>query len=217
MVGPRLTAPVSKIARSLSTSASAAVPKSTSGTILTSSKAAAPLSRKYADLLKERNIEWDHSRHIYTRSSNRPHPAPKTMRLMQTFTTSTPREAQDGATAATTMDRMIIPFSTQSSAEDAFTVRVPLLPDNFATQYAPEEVAGPLAGPQIHIVAANPETVVPAAFTEVEGMGVDGVELKFVHEAQASETQEPGMITGMWKGLVDDVFGNSKSGGRLAV
>lgn len=59
MVGPRLTAPVSKIARSISTSASASVPKSASGTIITSSKAAAPLSRKYADLLKERNVEWD--------------------------------------------------------------------------------------------------------------------------------------------------------------
>lgn len=137
---------------------------------------------------------------------------------MQTFTTSAPREAQDGAAAATTMDHMVIPFSTQSAAEDGFTVRVPLLPDNFATQYAPEEVDGPLAGPQIHIVAANPETVVPAAFTEVEGMGVDGVELKFVHDAQGSEAQEPGMITGMWKGLVDDVLGgSSKSGGRLAV
>lgn len=211
MVGPRLTAPVSKIARSISTSASASVPKSASGTIITSSKAAAPLSRKYADLLKERNVEWDHPRSIYTRSSNRPHPPQKTMRLMQTFTTSAPLEAQG---SATTMDQMIIPFSPQTSASDTFTVRVPLLPDNFATQYAPEEVDGPLATPEIHIVAANPETVVPAAFTEVEGMGVDGVELKFVHEGQESEQDS---LTDMWKGLVGDVFGNSKSGGRFAV
>ncbi len=59
MVGPRLTGPISKIARSISTSASVAVSKSASGTIIANSKAAAPLSRKYADLLKERNIEWE--------------------------------------------------------------------------------------------------------------------------------------------------------------
>lgn len=213
MLGPRLTAPASKIARSISTSAaSAAIPKSASGTLITSSKAAAPLSRKYAELLKERNIEWDRSRHLYTRSSNRPHPPQKTMRLMQTFTTSAPLEAQDDAV---TMDRTVIPFSPTTSTEDAFSVRVPLLPDNFSTHYAPEAVDGPLAAPQIHIVAANPETVVPAAFTEVEGMGVDGVELQFVHEGQDSK-QDSGMLTDIWKGL-DDVFGNSKSGGRFAL
>lgn len=132
------------------------------------------------------------------------------MHLMQTFTTSAPLEAQD---STATMDQMVIPFSPQTSASDAFNIRVPLLPDNFATQYAPEEVDGPLATPQIHIVAANPETVIPAAFTEVEGMGVDGVELKFVHEGQEGEQDS---LSNMWKGLVD-VFGNGKSGGRFAV
>ena len=58
MLGPRLTAPASKAVRCISTAA-AAVPKSASGTLITNTKAAAPLSRKYADLLKERNIEWD--------------------------------------------------------------------------------------------------------------------------------------------------------------
>ncbi|RYP30643.1 hypothetical protein DL767_006143 [Monosporascus sp. MG133] len=212
MSGPRLTAPVSKIARCISTSATASVPRASSGTILTSSKATAPLSRKYADLLKERNIEWDgsHPRSIYTRSSNRPHPPPQRVRLMQTFTTSAPQGSQ-----ADTMDRTIIPFAHEAPAEAAFPVRVPLLPDNYVTQYAPEETDGPLAAPQINIVAANPETVAPAAFSEVEGMGVDGVELKFVHAGEASE-QEPGMLRDLWKGL-EDVFGNSKGGGRFAV
>ncbi len=131
------------------------------------------------------------------------------MRLMQTFTTSAPLESQDNTT---TIDRMVIPFSPETSSRDAFAIRVPLLPDNFSTQYAPEEVDGPLTKPQIHIVAANPEMVVPATLTEVEG--IDGVELKFVHEGQSSE-QDSGMLTGIWKGL-DDVLGNGKSGGRLA-
>lgn len=59
MAGPRLTAPAaSKLVRSISTTAAAAaVPKSS--TLLATSKSAAPLSRKYADLLKERNIDPD--------------------------------------------------------------------------------------------------------------------------------------------------------------
>lgn len=52
MAGPRLTGPAAKLARSITTSAQ-------SSTLLTGSKAAAPLSRKYADLLKERNIDPD--------------------------------------------------------------------------------------------------------------------------------------------------------------
>ena len=56
-----------------SSSAAAAVPKSTSGTLITSTKAAAPLSRKYADLLKERNIEWDVSISAILELDNRVH------------------------------------------------------------------------------------------------------------------------------------------------
>lgn len=52
MAGPRVTGPVAKLARSITTA-------SQQSSILTSSKAGAPLSRKYADLLKERNIDSD--------------------------------------------------------------------------------------------------------------------------------------------------------------
>ena len=54
MAGPRVTGPVAKLARSITT-ASAQQPS----TLLTSSKAGAPLSRKYADLLNERNLDAD--------------------------------------------------------------------------------------------------------------------------------------------------------------
>lgn len=214
MSGPRLTGPASKLARSISTSASTAVPKHSAGTLLTSSKASAPLSNKYADLLKERNIEWDHSRHLSTRSSNRPHPPQKNMRLMQTFTTSAPMEAD----AAITMDTMVMPNTATAEAsawESVDQIRIPLLPDNFVTHYARDEADGPIATPEINIIAANPDTVSASALTEVEGMGIDGVELKFIHDGEAAE-QDQGMLKDLWKGLVDDVLGSSKSGGKLA-
>ncbi|KAI1475288.1 hypothetical protein K445DRAFT_294273 [Daldinia sp. EC12] len=208
--GPRLTAPASKLIRSISTTATASVPKS--NTLLTSSKNAAPLSRKYADLLKERNIDPDHSRHLYTRSSNRPHPPPRTMRLMQSFTSSAPQATQADAS---TMDHIFFPGSAalEGSSNDPFAhLRVPLLPDNFATHHTPETTDGPVAPAQISIVAANPELVSPAALTEVEGMGIDGVELKFVHEdATKPEHEQGNMLTNLWKGL-DDVIGGSNKG-----
>ncbi|KAI0838595.1 hypothetical protein F5Y06DRAFT_267304 [Hypoxylon sp. FL0890] len=203
--GPRLTAPASKLARSISTKSTASVPKTT--TLLTSSKSPAPISRKYADLLKEKNIDPDHPRHLYTRSSNRPHPPPRTMRLMQTFNSSAPQATQANAA---TMDKIIFPGSAalEGASNDPFAhLRVPLLPDNFATHHTPDVVDGPIAQPQISIVAANPELVSPSALTEVEGMGMDGVELKFVHEETKQSEQEPGMLTDLWKGLVDDVLG----------
>ncbi|KAI1092657.1 hypothetical protein F5B19DRAFT_492296 [Rostrohypoxylon terebratum] len=205
--GPRLTGPATKLARSITTTATA----SQSNALLTSTKSTTtPLSRKYAELLKERNIDPDHPRHLYTRSSNRPHPPPRTMRLMQTFTSSAPKAALANTT---TMDNIIFPGSASldGSRDDPFAhLRVPLLPDNFATHHTPEVVDGPIAPPQISIVAANPELVSPSALTEVEGMGMDGVELKFVHEETPSE-QEQGTLTNIWKGLVDDVLGSSKT------
>ncbi|KAG4220108.1 hypothetical protein PC116_g31413, partial [Phytophthora cactorum] len=101
----------------------------------------------------------------------------------------------------------------EGSSNDPFAhLRVPLLPDNFATHHTPETTDGPVAPAQISIVAANPELVSPAALTEVEGMGIDGVELKFVHEdATKPEQDQVNMLTNLWKGL-DDVIGGSNKG-----
>lgn len=131
------------------------------------------------------------------------------MRLMQTFTSSAPQAAAAQATAKT-MDNMIFPGSAalEGASSDPFAhLRVPLLPDNSVAHHAPETSDGPVAPAQISIVAANPELVSPAALTEVEGMGVDGVELKFVHEEAAAAEEQPNMLTGLWNGLVDDVIG----------
>ncbi|KAI1420405.1 hypothetical protein F5Y12DRAFT_788297 [Xylaria sp. FL1777] len=207
MVGPRVTGPVAKLARSITTTTQ-------SSTLLTSSKAGAPLSRKYADLLKERNIDPDRSRHLYTRSSNLPHPPPRKMRLMQTFSST----AASNATAKS-VDNIVFPGSAifEGANQDPFnSLRVPLLPDNVAFQHAPESTDGPATVHDISIIAAKPDVVSPSALTEIEGMGMDGVELKFIHDAEPAE-QTPGVLTDLWRGLVDDVLSQQSSKTKLAL
>ncbi|KAI0206921.1 hypothetical protein F4808DRAFT_454833 [Astrocystis sublimbata] len=207
MAGPRVTGPVAKLARSITTTAQPS-------TLLTSSRAGAPLSRKYADLLKDRNVESDHSRHLYTRSSNLPHPQPKKMRLMQTFSST----AAPNATARS-IDNMVVPGSAAldgASSDPYGKLRVPLLPDNVMFQHRAETADAPVLTSEISVVATNPDLVSPIALTEVEGMGVDGVELKFIHDAEAA-AEGPNMITGLWRGLVDDVLGSQQHQGKLAL
>ncbi|KAH8671057.1 hypothetical protein BX600DRAFT_237636 [Xylariales sp. PMI_506] len=214
MSGPRLTAPAAKVlCRSLSTTAPVAVPKT--ATHFTSSKVAAPLARKYAELLGERSHDADHNRHLTTRSANRPHPPPRRVRLMQTFSSSSSRPR---AVEQHSIDYAVLPSweSLQAPQTDsASRLRVPLLPDNFLAHHAPEASDAPLPMPEISVVAADPENVSISALTEVEGMGIDGVELKFAHEGPVVE-REPGMLTDLWKGLVDDVLGE-QSHRKLAV
>lgn len=95
------------------------------------------------------------------------------------------------------------------------------MPDNNSppAQFRRQEAAdAPLPQPEILVVAANPELVRASALTEVEGMGVDGVELGFAHllgrESEAVEESYEmgeGMIRDMWRGMVDDVFGGSSA------
>ncbi|KXJ90804.1 hypothetical protein Micbo1qcDRAFT_195680 [Microdochium bolleyi] len=240
MNGPRVTVRVTQLVRSISTSPAAATPKTAnSGTLITSSKAAAPLSRKYADLLRERNIEWDsahHPRSMTTRSSNRPHPTPQTLRIMQTFSTTAPTAASTSTSPG--LDHIVLPgavaFDTGVSRDPYASVRVPLLPDSaFSSPHSPEVADGPLPTPEISIVAANPELVQSvSALTEVEGMNVDGIELKFIHDGAASSAisysspstaDEPesggGMLRDIWKGLVDDFSHDTAAkaaGGKLS-
>lgn len=165
--------------------------------------------------------------------THRPTPSPVPSRnrvvpLMQTFNfrTSTPRDAR---LDVSTIDYAVMPsFIGEAEREAAaaasrMALRVPLLPDNFSPDrqnldgHAPEVADGPLASPQIVVVAAHPENIVAAsALTEIEGMGVDGVELKFAHlgaetsgssSSKSDSDSEPGMIRDLWKGLMDDLAG----------
>ncbi|KAK3685784.1 hypothetical protein B0T22DRAFT_466513 [Podospora appendiculata] len=135
---------------------------------------------------------------------------------MQGFHHSAPRPTRLDTSS---IDFAYLPdLQAESASYDPYAhIRVPLLPDNYAGPPSfmarpAEQPDAPLAAGQIFVIAANPDTVLPAALTEVEGMGVDGVELKFAHEWDApadthSRELEGGMIRDMWKGLVDDVFG----------
>lgn len=158
-----------------------------------------------------------HSRHLTTRSANRPHPPPRHVRLMQPFTSSAARPAQSDPSS---IDFAVMPSreSLEAAEIDPFSrLRVPLLPDNYLARNAPEVADAPLPMPEISVIAAHPENVATiSALTEVEGMGVDGVELRFAHDEPAPE-REPGMLTDLWKGLVEDVFGEGKHNGKLSV
>ena len=213
----RLAVPVSKFTRSISTTPSIARPshllnnvsKSASGRIRQSKVASADDTEADPD-----------STRFHSTSPNRPTLSPtRTLPLMQGFRTSAPKPA---APTLPTLDSIIFPdlsaFDGSAAAADPYAhIRVPLLPDNDSPlpQFRrPEAEDVPLPKPVISVVAARPETVLPAALTEVEGMGVDGVELKFAHDlhaAAAARERGPdegmGMLKDIWKGMVDDVLG----------
>lgn len=176
-----------------------------------------------------------HPRSITTRSSNRPHPAPQTLRIMQTFSTTAPTAASIRASPG--LHHIVLPgasaFDSAAASRDPYaSVRVPLLPDSaFASPHSPEVADGPLPAPQISVVAANPDLVLPvAALTEVEGFNLDGIELKFAHDPTGSQSaqsyssasEEPesggGMLRDIWKGLVNDLSKDTTTkagGGKL--
>lgn len=214
----RLATPISKLTRSLSTSSPVARP---SHLLNNGSKSVAAATRKPSPQAVAEELEQPSTRSHSTAST--PHrpvlPAqPTTFRFMQTFHHSAPKPF---ALPQSTVDALVLPnLATESSSYDPYAnIRVPLLPDNFAGPpagfRAPEASDLPLSKPEILVIAANPEQVLPSALTEVEGMGVDGVELKFAHWLESSEQGQSfemgqGMIRDLWKGLVDDLAGGKK-------
>lgn len=86
------------------------------------------------------------------------------------------------------------------------------MPDNYSAQHVPLTAEAPVSIPQISIVAADPSNVVAAnALSEIEGIGLDGVELKFVYDSQPAQKEEVGMLKDIWRGMVDDVLGRSNN------
>lgn len=121
-----------------------------------------------------------------------------------------------------TIDFAFLPeLDLPAPSAQSVALRYPLLPDNFAevrapTLFAPEAVDPPLRAPEI--VVLDPAADVVSALSEVEGMGPDGVELRwFGGEEQQESAAEyaGGMLTDLWKGLVDDLSGGAK--GKLAI
>lgn len=208
----RVTAPVAKLSRAISSTAAPATISRSSGSLLDSiaHQGGAPLMPKYAELLRDR--EHNKSRGITT--THRPAPQPSIANrprpLMQTFHSS----ANQVGVPPLHLDAMILPsmdFSSSPSAAAAAGPRVPLLPDNYGAAHAPAPPVREAAFSKPTIFAAEPDRVAPATpLSAVEGLSLDGIELKFVHDAPAGETSanEHGhMIRDFWKGMVDDVLG----------
>ncbi|GJC79867.1 hypothetical protein ColLi_02705 [Colletotrichum liriopes] len=209
----RITAPVSKLTRSINSAATA----SRSSGLLESHynvNQGAVLMPKYAELLKNRSPrEHDSARTLTT--AHRPTPQPTrasaSHRQMQTFSSSA-----SSAAPIASMDFTTLPMSYEPLPANEFAgMRMPLLPDSFTTKHQSlyEQAAAedlPLSRPEISVVAAHPENVTTAAaLTEVEAFGVDGVELKWAHESEAAEAYQPG-LRDLWKGLVDNVVGSQQ-------
>ena len=132
---------------------------------------------------------------------------------MQTFRTSAPAPAP---LSTRTIDCAVLPTlyslaDTSDPSSDPVVIRIPLLPGTLAA-HGPEPADPPLpAAPEILVVAPHaPDDTArapPSALTEVGGIGVDGVELRFVHEPEPEAPPARGMLKDLWEGLVDDVLG----------
>ncbi|ODA80666.1 hypothetical protein RJ55_03625 [Drechmeria coniospora] len=197
----RVTAPVSKLIRLVGSSATR-----------TSHGAGAALMPKYADLLRNR----EHSEFRKLTTTHRPTPQPslanRTKPLMQTFHTTS--HVTMSSTAGH-IDSAVFPPLPDPAGPGSSTVwpRVPLLPDNYSAAHGPSACDMSVRLPEISIVAANPENVVPGTpLSEVQGISLDGIELKFVHEDRQSQAAKEldegsgGMIRDLWKGMVEDVL-----------
>ncbi|TFB07679.1 hypothetical protein CCMA1212_001115 [Trichoderma ghanense] len=217
----RITAPVAKLSRALSSSAAA--PRAANPLLVDAAayNAGAVLMPKYAELLRNRRttttttIEHSESTRSLT-TTHRPTPQPSITNrpkpLMQTFSTSTSTSSKPSAN----LDAAILPNFTTSSSSSTFSdlPRMPLLPDAYSAAHPAPAADPPVSIASSSIVAINPDAVVPATpLSSLSGV-LDTVELKFVHEPEpvskgvdAEEGGSQGMIRDLWKGMVEDVLG----------
>jgi hypothetical protein len=135
---------------------------------------------------------------------------------MQGFRTSAPIQA---AHDSSTIDFFFFPEIPPPPPTNPFTIRVPLLPDNYTPNRSPdsghavESLDEAVPRPEILIIASHPEDVLPAAMTEV--VGNEGVEqhideLTKSFKSDIDDVKEPGVLKELWTGLVDDIFGPKK-------
>ena len=128
---------------------------------------------------------------------------------MQTFTTAaTTTSAPHGLDAAVlpSWDALFSPPAAPSGP------RVPILPDNFLVHNPLESEPATPDFPAVTIVAVNPDNVLSSTpLSQVQGL--DSVSLSFAHEsspaaaAKEPEAHEGGMLSDVWKGMVEDVMG----------
>ncbi|ROT35485.1 hypothetical protein SODALDRAFT_67817 [Sodiomyces alkalinus F11] len=186
----RVTAPITKLTRVVNPGV--ASPYHNHGAIL---------MPKYAELLKKSPADADVQSARGITTTHRPTPQPKPSKsynrpLMQTF--SSVSTSSHGA-APPTIDATIFPFPTAAfAAEGVSSSRMPLLPDSFLTRHPVAEASeAAVVEPRISVVASASGSLSPAsALTEIEGMGIDGVELRFAHASETPQ-REPAIIVGL--------------------
>ncbi|KAF4981623.1 hypothetical protein FZEAL_2635 [Fusarium zealandicum] len=193
----RITAPASKLTR----------------TLLESHRSTgAVLMPKYDELLRaplRPSEHSDSSRGLTTTHRPTPQPSLANRRrpLMQTFHSSGPSQAP-----VAHLDTTVLPKIHAVPASDEPIPRMPLLPDNYgAFHHSLSDAADFSRSSRPIIFAADPDVVVPGApMAPVEGLNMDGVELKFAHEQQPAqhEKEESGFLKDMLRSMVDDVFGS---------
>ncbi|CAL3967265.1 hypothetical protein PZA11_003618 [Diplocarpon coronariae] len=141
-------------------------------------------------------------------------PVYRTIPLMQGFHKSAPKHA---AHDHSTIDFFFFPQIEAAAGDSLQKLRVPLLPDNFhpdrsaESGNALESLDEAVPRPEISIVAAHPENVVPAAMSEV--VGNDGLDVdigQLTNPAFSSilpAAKEPSVMQEIWSGIVDDLLG----------
>jgi len=166
-------------------------------------------------------------------SSHRPVQETRTIPMMQGFRTSAISKA---ARDSSTLDHCIFPSPAEESSTNPFArLRVPLLPDNYtpdrsaSSPHAVESLDEALSKPEISVIAAYPEMVLPAMMSEV--VGNDGLDMDigqltkgFVHTPAAyiqsvkesvtetiAENTGDGGLKELWSGIVDDILGPRSS------
>ncbi|KAG0645963.1 hypothetical protein D0Z07_7720 [Hyphodiscus hymeniophilus] len=161
-----------------------------------------------------------HDRGFHSSVGHRPtSPIFKPIPPMQGFRTSAPAQA---AHDSSNMDFFVFPETPEEPPTNPFArIRVPLLPDNYSpdrsanSAHAAEAFDTPVLKSEIHIVAAHPERVAPAALSEV--VGNDGVDVdlssltKGFGNTPLKALKEPGVIKEILSGMVDDIFGVKKA------
>ncbi len=134
---------------------------------------------------------------------------------MQTFHSSSSRKTASPSDVTVLPSYEALYGSSNSSPE----MTIPIMPDvsSNLSSGGYHSLCEPSLDPrQPTIVAADPERVMPAKpFSEVDTVGLDGVELKFAHEGASSSSSaeldpsshQGGMLRDMWKGMVEDILG----------
>lgn len=141
-------------------------------------------------------------------TAHRPTPQPSIVNrnkpLMQTFSSVA------SAPGSSTIDAAVLPsmaFFASQPATDGLPV--PLMPDNYGAAYNVDVASSaPAAVDGVSIMAVDPEKVL-AATPLSEVRGIDGVQLGFVHDAAEVTEEGAGMLKDLWKGMVDDIFGEA--------